>query len=62
MAAVLCLVLLPLMAALGFMFGVIVGEPSATSVLGGLVFLMLGGGMFAGIFNMSRSWERNSGH
>lgn len=62
MAAVLCLVLLPLLAAVGFMFGVIVGQPSATGVLCGLVFLILGGGMFAGIFNMSRGWERNSEH
>lgn len=62
MAAVLCLVLLPLMAAFGFMFGVVVGEQSLTSVLGGLVFLMLGGGMFVGLFNMARNWERESGH
>lgn len=50
------------MAAFGFMFGVVVGEQSLTSVLGGLVFLMLGGGMFVGLFNMARNWERESGH
>jgi F0F1-type ATP synthase assembly protein I len=44
------------------MFGVVTGEFSVSSVLGGLVFLLLGGGMFAGIFNMSRSWEENREH
>lgn len=62
MAAVLCLVLLPLIAALGFMFGVVTGEQSLASVLGGLVFLVMGAGMFVGLFNMSRNWERDGGH
>lgn len=57
MAAVLCLVFLPLMAAVGFMLGVVGGELSVASVFGGLAFLMLGGGMLVGMFRMSREWE-----
>ncbi len=57
MAAVLCLVLLPLMAAVGFMFGVVGGDPSPGAVLAGLVFLMLGAGMFVGAYKMSRGWD-----
>lgn len=62
MAAVLCLVLLPLMAAVGFMFGVVQGELTAASVLGGLTFILLGGGMFVGIFKMARGWEAETDH
>jgi hypothetical protein len=57
MAAVLCLVFLPLMAALGFMLGVVGAELSIASVLGGLTFLLLGAGMFVGMLNMARGWE-----
>lgn len=57
MAAVLCLVFLPLTAALGFMLGTVGGELSLVSVLGGMTFLLLGAGMFVGAFNLSRGWD-----
>ncbi|HEX5058579.1 MAG TPA: hypothetical protein VFV99_04420 [Kofleriaceae bacterium] len=62
MAAVLCLVLLPLMAAAGFMLGVVNGQFSAASLLGGVTFVVLGFGMFFGIFRMSRDWENEQEH
>ena len=62
MAAVLCLVLLPLVAACGFMIGVVGGELSAASVFCGLAFLLLGGGMIVGMFNMARTWENEPPH
>ena len=61
MAAVLCLIFLPLMAAIGFMLGVVNGELSAASVFGGLAFVMLGAGMLVGMFRMSRAWEDHEG-
>ena len=50
MAAVLCLIMLPLMASLGFMFGVVRGDMSAGSVFGGIVFFLLAGFLFFSIF------------
>lgn len=56
MAAVLALILLPVIAAIGFMFlsngG---GSPAATGAM--LVFAMLAIGVFASIFKMARRWE-----
>lgn len=46
-----------MMAAVGFMLGVVTGELSVASVFGGVAFLLLGGGMLAGMFRMSREWE-----
>jgi hypothetical protein len=46
------------MAAIGFMFGVTAGDLSVGTVLGGLTFLMLGGGIFVGAYNMSRDWDK----
>ena len=57
MAAVLCLVFLPLMVALGMMLGVVQGDSSSGSILAGLAFVLLGGGMFVGVFNMARTWD-----
>ena len=62
MAAVLCLVLLPLMAAAGFMIGVVYCELSVASVICGLTFILLGGGMFVGMFKMCRGWEDEANH
>lgn len=62
MAAVLCLVLLPLMAAVGFMLGAIQGQLSFATVFGGLTFLLLGAGMFVGVFRMVRHWEDEAPH
>ena len=50
--------MLPLMAALGFMFGVVQLEWSAASMLGGATFLMLGAGMLVGAFRLSQGWDR----
>lgn len=61
MAAVLCLVLLPLMASLGFMFGVVRGDMSSNAVFGGLVFLALGAIMFFGAFKMAVGWDDENG-
>jgi hypothetical protein len=57
MAAVLCLIMLPLMAAVGFMFGATQGDLSVGTVLGGVTFLLLAGGIFVGAFNLSRGWD-----
>ena len=45
------------MAATGFMFGAVRGDLSAGSVLAGATFLLLGAGIFVGVFSMSRVWE-----
>lgn len=62
MAAVLCLVMLPLMAAVGFMFGVVQSESTFSSVMCGITFVLLGGGMFFGMFRMARGWEEEKLH
>jgi hypothetical protein len=59
MAAVLCLIMLPLMASLGFMFGVVRGDMSAASVLGGIVFFLLAGFLLFSALNMSRIWDED---
>lgn len=60
MAAVLCLVFLPLIAAVGFMFGVVGGEHSLASVVGGLTFVALGAFMLGGVFKMAGAWDAES--
>lgn len=57
MAAVLCLVMLPLFAAVGFMFGVVQIEWSAASLFGGAAFLLLAGGLLVGAFRLSQGWD-----
>ena len=56
MAAVLCLVMIPTFASIGFMIG---GEAELTlgSVFAIATFTLLAAGMFLGAFNMSRSWD-----
>jgi hypothetical protein len=54
MAAVLCLVFIPLIASVGFMLGVVGGDWSAGSVLGGLAFFSLAAFMLYNAMNMSR--------
>ena len=51
-----------MVAACGFMIGVVGGQLSAASVFCGLAFLLLGGGIIAGMFNMARTWENESPH
>ena len=57
MAAVLCLVLLPLMAAAGFMFGLARGDLSAANLIGFGAFFLLGAFLFYSAFHMSRGWD-----
>ena len=56
MAAVLCLVLIPLIASVGFMFGVVGGE-HGVSWIAGIAFFLLGAFMLSGMFNLSRIWD-----
>jgi len=59
MAAVMCLVMIPTFASIGFMIGGI-GELSLASVFALVTFCLLAGGMFFGAFNMSRGWDNES--
>ncbi len=60
MAAVLCLVFLPLIASIGFMAGAIAGDMSWTSALGGMTFVGLSVVILTGAMSMARGWD--SGH
>lgn len=62
MAAVLCLVFLPMIMAVGFMLGALRGEVSTVSVLAGLTFLALGGWLLRCVFAMARQWDSPSEH
>jgi len=62
MAAVLCLVLLPLVLAVGFMLGVVRGEGTLDSVIGGLSFVALSAALFGTVFKMSRQWDDTGEH
>ena len=57
MAAVLCLIGLPIVCGVLFMFGAIAGEPTFGGVFAGLTFLLLGAGIVVGALNMSKGWE-----
>ncbi|MDB4955563.1 MAG: hypothetical protein JWO36_3132 [Myxococcales bacterium] len=57
MAAVLCLIFLPALSAILFMFGASGGELDLANVLACLAFLLLGSGMVVGAMNMSKAWE-----
>lgn len=61
MAAVLCLVFLPAVAAVGFMTGALGGDLSPGSVLAGLTFLLLAAGMVFGALNLARGWDGADG-
>jgi hypothetical protein len=61
MAAVLCLIFLPLLAAVLFMFGAVSGHVSFGTIAGCLTFLLLGAGIFVGGMNMSKGWEGDPG-
>jgi hypothetical protein len=59
MAAVMALILLPVVAAVGFM---VLGNSggSASVTFATLCFTVLAFGVFAGLFKMARGWENES--
>jgi hypothetical protein len=60
-AAVLLLVFLPTLAAVGFILGTAYGELSWSSALAGFTFLMLASFIVAGTVNMSKEWDAEEG-
>lgn len=62
MAAILCLVFLPLTAAVGFMIGAIAGDMSPASVFGGVTFVALAAFVLFGAFSLMRGWEGEPEH
>jgi hypothetical protein len=62
MAAVLLLVFLPILAAVGFMFGAIGGHISFSTGFAAFVFLALGAGIVLGMVRMSRPWDGQEPH
>jgi hypothetical protein len=57
MAAVLCLIFLPIMGAVLFMLGSMGGPMSLGTMLAGGTFLLLGAGIVVGTLTMSKGWE-----
>lgn len=57
MAAVLCLILLPVIASVGFMAKAIEGEPSWGGAFALVTFILLAGGIVFGALGMSRDWD-----
>ena len=62
MAAVFALILLPAIAATGFMFKVVQGDLSFATAIAGITFFMLAGGVFLGVLRMSRTWDADEAH
>jgi hypothetical protein len=56
MAAVLCLMFLPIFSAVLFMVGSM-SSLSLGTLLAGATFALLAGGIFVGAMNMSKDWE-----
>ncbi|MGE0869736.1 MAG: hypothetical protein AB7P03_14320 [Kofleriaceae bacterium] len=56
MAAVLCLIMLPVIAAIGFMVGANMGG-AAHAGLAIVAFVLLGGGLVIGLSRISRGWD-----
>ncbi|MEO6772558.1 MAG: hypothetical protein ABI467_05975 [Kofleriaceae bacterium] len=59
MAAVLLLVLLPIIVATGFMAGNLEHQVSATTIAAILVFGMLALAMLRGAWSMAKEWDRD---
>lgn len=57
MAAVLALVFLFVLASVGLLFQVFVGDPSLVSLFAYALFFTLAAGVFVGCFKMARTWE-----
>jgi hypothetical protein len=59
MGAVFLLVLLPILAALGFMLKTVQGDPTAGGVLAGLTFLALSCVIAIGALRMAKNWDES---
>jgi len=59
MAAIMALILLPVVAAVGVMFKASSGG-SFSVMFAMLCFALLAGGVFAGLFKMARRWENEA--
>jgi hypothetical protein len=59
MAAVLCLIFLPLFFGSMFMIGAMGGPLSLGTLLAGATFLLLAGGLMVGAMRLSRTWEQD---
>jgi hypothetical protein len=57
MGAVFLLVLLPIVAAIGFMLKAIQGDPTGGGILAGVVFLFLSCVIGVGTLRMARRWD-----
>ena len=62
MGAVLLLVLLPIVAAVGFILKTVMGEGSGGALLAGFAFLMLSGFLTAAMLRLAHDWDEESGH
>lgn len=62
MAAVLALVFLFVLASVGLLFRVFVGDPTLMSMFSFAVFIALAAGVFVGCFKMARRWDGDGGH
>ena len=57
MAAVMALILIPVVAAVGLMLLINIDNLSLSTAMGTLVFMALAIGVFASLFKMARRWE-----
>ena len=57
MAAVFALVLMFVLASVGLLFRVFVGDPTVTSILTFTLFVALASGVFVGCFRLARGWD-----
>ena len=60
MAAVMALILIPVVAAVGLMLEANLGDHSFTTVVGVVAFAALAIGVFASLFKMARRWENEA--
>lgn len=60
MAAVLALVMLPIIAAVGFFVGVVRADGSLASAFAGVTFFLLAAGVLAGALQIARDGERSA--
>jgi hypothetical protein len=62
MAAVFALVFLFVLASVGLLFKVFVGDLTLTSMFAFALFVAMASGVFVGCFKMARKWEGDPGH